>query len=69
MSLPDSTSVAEQVAAFEQDLAAAPSPRDAQAVRDRYLGRKNSVVATWMSAHAGAPPQRNKPIGRDAHQL
>jgi phenylalanyl-tRNA synthetase alpha chain len=69
MSLPDSTSVAEQVAAFEQDLAAAPSPRDAQAVRDRYLGRKNSVVATWMSAIAGAPPEQKKQIGRYANEL
>ena len=34
------------VAAFEADLAQATSARDAQSVRDRYLGRKNSVVAS-----------------------
>ena len=46
--LPSPDSVRAQVAAFEADLAAARSPRDAQAVRDKYLGRKHSVVASWM---------------------
>jgi phenylalanyl-tRNA synthetase alpha chain len=69
MSLPDSTSVAAQLAAFEQDLAAARSPRDAQAVRDRFLGRKNSVVASWMQSIATAPVDQKKLIGRYANDL
>lgn len=69
MSLPDSTSVAEQLAAFEQELAAARSTRDAQAVRDRFLGRKNSVVASWMQSIATAPPDQKKLIGRYANEL
>ncbi len=49
--------------------AAAQSPRDAQAVRDRYLGRKNSVVASWMQLIASAPPDQKKSIGRFANEL
>src|SRR3954462_1929358 len=69
MSLPDSESVAAQVRAFEAELAVAASPRDAQTVRDRYLGRKNSVVATWMQAIAGATPEGKREIGRLANEL
>ncbi len=69
MSLPDSTSVAGQLAAFEQELAAASSMRDAQAVRDRFLGRKNSIVASWMQLIATAPPEQKKLIGRYANEL
>ena len=69
MSLPDSASVAEQVAAFELDLASACGMRDAQAVRDRFLGRKNSVVASWMQLIATAPSDQKKLIGRYANEL
>lgn len=69
MSLPDSTSVAAQFATFEQELAAAQTPRDAQAVRDRFLGRKNSVVAGWMQLIGSAPPEQKKEIGRYANEL
>ena len=69
MSLPDSASVAEQVAAFELDLASAPAMRDAQMVRDRFLGRKSSVVASWMQLIATAPPDQKKLIGRYANEL
>jgi phenylalanyl-tRNA synthetase alpha chain len=69
MNLPDPDSVQAQIAAFEADLAAAKSPRDAQAVRDTYLGRKNSVVASWMQMIAGAPPEQKKRIGRFANEL
>src|SRR4051812_48927443 len=68
-SLPDPAAVAEQIAAFERDLAAASSPRDAQAVRDRYLGRKNSVVASWMQLIGSAPPDQKREIGRYANKL
>src|SRR5215831_14985433 len=67
--LPSAESVAELTARFERDLAAAPSRRDAQALRDRFLGRKNSVVASWMQAIADAPPDQKRSIGRFANEL
>ncbi len=67
--LPTSESVAEQVARFERELAAATSARDAQSVRDRFLGRKNSVVASWMQLLATAAPDHKKTIGRFANEL
>jgi phenylalanyl-tRNA synthetase alpha chain len=69
MSAPDSTSVEEQVALFAAELAAARSARDAQAVRDRFLGRKNSVVASWMQLVATVSPDEKKRIGRHANEL
>ena len=69
MTIPSEAEVAAQVAAFESELAQARSPRDAQSVRDRYLGRKNSVVASWMQLIAGAPPDQKKNIGRYANEL
>ena len=67
--LPSSESVATHVAAFERELAAAASINDAKALRDRYLGRKNSVVATWMQLIGGAPADQKKNIGRFANEL
>jgi phenylalanyl-tRNA synthetase alpha chain len=67
--LPDESAVAAQLAAFEGDLRAAGSARDAQTVRDKYLGRKNSVVASWMQLIADAPPDQKKKIGRFANEL
>jgi phenylalanyl-tRNA synthetase alpha chain len=69
MTLPDSTSVRAQVAAFEVDLAHAASGPDAQKVRDKYLGRKNSVVASWMQLIASAPADQKREIGRLANEL
>ena len=67
--LPTSEAVQAHVAAFERELAAAASVRDAQSVRDRYLGRKNSVTASWMQLIASAPPDQKKNIGRHANEL
>jgi len=69
MTLPDSAAVQAHIAAFEADLQAAGSPRDAQAVRDKYLGRKNGVVASWMQMIGGASPDRRREIGRYANEL
>src|SRR3979409_1899238 len=69
MTLPDSAAVAAQIAAFESDLARAKNARDAQPIRDRYLGRKNSVVASWMQMIATAPADERKNIGRFANEL
>jgi phenylalanyl-tRNA synthetase alpha chain len=65
----DSTSVQSQIAAFEAELAAARSLRDGQAVRDRFLGRKNSVVASWMQLIASASPDEKRVIGKYANEL
>ena len=67
--LPSSESVAALVAQFETELAAATSARDAQSVRDRYLGRKSSVVSSWMQMISAAPPDQKKSIGRFANDL
>jgi phenylalanyl-tRNA synthetase alpha chain len=69
MTVPDQAAVETEVAAFERELAGATSAREAQTVRDRYLGRKNSVVAAWMQLIANAPPDQKKNIGRYANEL
>ena len=69
MSVPDQAAVESHVAAFQAELAQAKSARDAQTVRDRYLGRKNSVVAGWMQEIGSAPPDRKREIGRLANEL
>ncbi|MQA30244.1 MAG: phenylalanine--tRNA ligase subunit alpha [Luteitalea sp.] len=67
--IPDSASVETQIRAFAADLRAAASPRDAQTIRDKYLGRKNSIVASWMQSIASAPPDQKKKIGQAANDL
>src|SRR3954453_19161615 len=67
--LPNPDAVAEHLAAFERELAAASSLNDAKSLRDRYLGRKNSIVAGWMQLIGGAPAEQKKNIGRYANEL
>ncbi len=69
MGLPDHSAVAAHLAQFDAELAAAASPRDAQAIRDKYLGRKHSVVATWMQQIANATADEKRVIGRFANEL
>jgi phenylalanyl-tRNA synthetase alpha chain len=69
MTIPDQAAVDLQVAQFESDLARARSAREAQTVRDRFLGRRNSVVASWMQLIAGAAPDEKRLIGRFANEL
>ncbi|HMF92828.1 MAG TPA: phenylalanine--tRNA ligase subunit alpha [Vicinamibacterales bacterium] len=66
---PSEASVAAHVATFERELAAAQTARDAQSLRDRYLGRKNSIVASWMQLIGAAPADQKKNIGRYANEL
>jgi phenylalanyl-tRNA synthetase alpha chain len=66
---PTANSIAEQVATFERELAAARSLHDAKGVRDRFLGRKNSVLSKLMQQVAAAPPELRATIGRDANEL
>src|SRR3954471_13837082 len=67
--LPTSEAVAAHVAAFERELAAASSLNDAKPLRDKYLGRKNSIVAGWMQLIGSAPPDQKKAIGQHANAL
>jgi phenylalanyl-tRNA synthetase alpha chain len=66
---PSEESVQLLVARFDAELSQTTSARDAQAVRDRFLGRKNSVVASWMQLIGAAPPDQKKAIGRHANDL
>jgi phenylalanyl-tRNA synthetase alpha chain len=56
-------------AAFQADLAAVVTEQDLQAVRDRYLGRKQGAVAALMKSMAGAPPADRPAIGKGANLL
>src|SRR4051794_28726646 len=67
--VPTPDSVQQLTAQFDTELAAARSPREAQALRDRFLGRKNSIVASWMQRLASAAPEQKKQIGRLANEL
>jgi phenylalanyl-tRNA synthetase alpha chain len=67
--IPSPESVAQLIVQFESELAAAPSVREAQSLRDRFLGRRNSIVASWMQQIAKAPPDQKKVIGRYANDL
>jgi phenylalanyl-tRNA synthetase alpha chain len=69
MSVPDAAAVQTEIARFDAELGQATSARDAQAVRDRFLGRKHSVVASWMETIAGAAPEQKREIGRLANEL
>jgi len=69
MSLPDPRSVEGVLAKFDDDLRASKSSHDGQAVRDRYLGRKNSVVAEWMERLAAAAPAEKRELGQLTNSL
>ena len=56
-------------AAFQTDVAAVATEQDLQAVRDRYLGRKQGAVAALMKSMAGAPPAERPAIGKAANLL
>ena len=57
------------LARFHDDLTAATTPHDQQAVRDRYLGRKNSVLAEWMERLSAAAPAEKKTLGQLTNAL
>src|SRR5712671_7146967 len=69
MHAPDTAAVEVEIARFDAELAQAQSAHDAQAVRDRFLGRKNSVVASWMQTIGSAPPDQKRELGRLANEL
>src|SRR5262249_22242877 len=69
MPLPDPHSVEGVLATFHDDLHASKSNQEAQAVRDRYLGRKASVIAEWMERLAAAPPAEKRELGQRTNAL
>jgi phenylalanyl-tRNA synthetase alpha chain len=69
MPLPDMHTIEGVLAKFEEDLDASASSQDGQAVRDRYLGRKGSVLAEWMERLAAAPPPNKRELGQLTNAL
>jgi phenylalanyl-tRNA synthetase alpha chain len=67
--LPSLSTVEGVLARFNDDLNEAQSAHDRQAVRDRYLGRKNSVLAEWMERLAAAPPAEKRQLGQLTNAL
>jgi phenylalanyl-tRNA synthetase alpha chain len=57
------------LARFHDDLRASKTRQDGQAVRDRYLGRKGSVLAEWMDRLAAAPPAQKRELGQLTNAL
>ncbi len=66
---PSPESVAALVAQFDTELSATTSVADAKSLRDRYLGRKHSIVASWMQMIGSAPIDLKKTIGQQANAL
>jgi len=69
MTLPDPEPIEAVVARFDREVRAASSDHEAQLVRDRFLGRKHSVVADWMQRLASAPPEQKRDLGQRANSL
>jgi len=69
MPLPNLHTVEGVLARFHDDLYAATTAHDRQAVRDRYFGRKHSVLAEWMERLAAASPAEKRTLGQQTNAL
>jgi phenylalanyl-tRNA synthetase alpha chain len=69
MPAPNLSTVQGVLARFHDDLRAAATTHEQQAVRDRYLGRKNSVLAEWMERLAAASPAEKRTLGQETNAL
>jgi len=69
MPLPNLHTVEGVLARFHEDLSASATAHDRQAVRDRYLGRKHSVLAEWMERLAAASPAEKRTLGQQTNAL
>ena len=68
--MPDlSTSVSQLRAEFDTALAAVSTTADLQALRDRFLGRKNGLVTALYAEIGKAPAEQKREIGRLANEL
>jgi phenylalanyl-tRNA synthetase alpha chain len=56
-------------AAYSEELARAATVADLQALRDRFLGRKQGLVTALWRDIAGAPPDSRRELGRLANEL
>ena len=56
-------------AEFQQDSARVSSESDLQALRDKYLGRKNGLVTALMKSVASASPDLKPLLGKAANEL
>lgn len=65
----DAAAIATLREAFEGEVSRAASAKDLQAVRDKYLGRKNGLVPALWSGIASAPPDAKRELGRLANEL
>jgi phenylalanyl-tRNA synthetase alpha chain len=65
----DAAAIAQLREAFAGELSRAASARDLQAVRDRYLGRKNGLVPALWSGIAKASPDAKRALGQLANEL
>jgi phenylalanyl-tRNA synthetase alpha chain len=54
---------------FDADLAGAGGEPDLRAIRDKYLSRKNGLVAAFMKTVASAPADRRPALGQSANQF
>jgi phenylalanyl-tRNA synthetase alpha chain len=54
---------------FRQELARASSDVDLQALRDKYLGRKNGAITALMKSVASAPVELKPVLGKLANEL
>jgi phenylalanyl-tRNA synthetase alpha chain len=54
---------------FRQELARASSEVDLQALRDKYLGRKNGAITALMKSVASAPVELKPVLGKLANEL
>src|SRR5437868_10396541 len=61
--------IARARADFLEDLARLTSEQDLQALRDKYLGRKNGVVTALTKSVAAAAPDLRPVLGKRANEL
>jgi phenylalanyl-tRNA synthetase alpha chain len=54
---------------FDTDLANARNDVDLRGVRDKYLSRKNGLIAAFMKAMATAPPEQRPQLGQSANEF
>jgi phenylalanyl-tRNA synthetase alpha chain len=65
----DADQVGRLRAEFDQALSAAATDRDLQALRDRFLGRRNGAVTALFSALGGVSPEARRELGRIVNEL
>ena len=65
----DASTIARVRAQFDEALAAATGDRDLQAVRDRFLGRKNGLIPALFAELGRVAPEARREVGRLLNEL